>query len=299
MRRLLDEYGSWLYSRGRAESTVKMYTYIASRFLDWMYKMGYRDMNTDRVLEFLGHVRESGGSPTYIRLVFRSLKSLFRFMGIPWDLTRDDIPPDDEPHIPYFTLEEMERLIEVAKNYPVRGRGGLEDPEERRACIYAMVRLAVTTGIRRKELCNLNVEDYRPPYLIVRTTKHGRQSIRLLDDETIEAIERYLALRSRRMRIRESDPLFCSGKRRRYSPEHVSRIFSRIRRLAGIDKKGASVHAIRRGLCTELHKRGMSETMLMEYFGWKTPVVVSRYIRLTKEDVEKAVRRSHPFLGKR
>jgi len=269
----MEKFIKLLEARGLTESTIERYRQFARNFLDF----AKGDFSEEKVREFLAGMRERGLGGTYQRFAFYVLKTLFEALGEEFPLKRRDLPKVDEPNRPYFTPEEMKKVIEVAKR-------SLRD--------YSILRLAGLLGCRRAEIHKLNRDDvdFKNKTIKIRTGKRGVPRVRLLDDDTLEALKRYL-----KSREDDCEALFVSGNRR-VSIRELSHIVQRHAKLAGIYRSGIGFHSFRRGLATALHKRGMSIRELQELLGWKTLHMPSLYVQLEPLEVEEKAKKIHPLL---
>jgi len=193
--------------------------------------------------------------------------------------------------VPVYSQQEMTALEEAARGW---------DDREIAARNYAIVRLENSVGLRRGEIRNLNISDYRKPHLRVKTLKGGRIVYRSLDPETCRALDEWIRIRRRKRRQEDPDALFIRGTHGpRLSLGGLSYVFAEVRRRAGIDKPRAGFHASRRGRVTDLNRHGVSAPQLTEEWGWKSPQTVNTYIRLSKREVEKAIQEAHPYYHER
>jgi len=281
---LLRRFEDYLIARNRR--SVDRYLRIASEYLE---ACGEEELFTAQSLNrYLADLARRGVGGRTRRWRYYILKTFFRAVEQPWPFEPGDAPEvEEEPEVPVFTEEEMRRLEEAAKSHP--------DPELA-ARNYALIRLENCLGLRRGEIRNLNISDYKPPYLRVKTLKGGRVVWRALDPETQRALEAWIRIRKRKRKQADPEALFIMGKRGpRISLRGLSAIFAEIRQRAGIDKPRAGFHASRRGRITALHRKGISGPTLTKEWGWKTHQTVQTYIKLSKKEVETLIQKVHPY----
>lgn len=134
--------------------------------------------------------------------------------------------------------------------------------------------------------------DYSSPHLVVRTAKGGDRRVRTLDDDTITALNSYLAVR------KSKDPhLFVSEQGITFSVTTLGNRFRKIARASGFDKH-IGLHAMRRGVTTWLFQAGMRERELQELMGWKSITMPSQYVQLVPGVIEEKAQALHPFSKK-
>jgi integrase len=165
--------------------------------------------------------------------------------------------------------------------------------------IHALIRLSNVLGLRREELVNLNINDYKQPRLHIATIKHGKTVDRLLDSRTCEILQTWLDVLQTLPNRQDTRAIFIGNRKgARMSPNAIGNIQREIRLEAGIYKNRAGFHATRRGRVTALHKRGLSESELVSAWGWKDAGTVHRYIRLQPSDVEAKLEKVDPYFKK-
>ena len=176
-------------------------------------------------------------------------------------------------------------LLQVAARPQRRGRGR-ETPAPAAARgrrDAAIVALAFCAGLRRSEIAGLVWDDITPTAragqlrVRVRTSKANaagrREDLRLLAGPFARAVEDLRAATSPAAAERVV-PL---------SPHQVNRRMQVLAAALGLE--GVSSHSGRRGLASELVRRGASTTAVQAAGGWRSPAMVARYASaVTVED---------------
>lgn len=273
---LLNTYEDNLRLRGLTDDSQYRYIRIAEAYLASLgedTRSGV--LSRETVMSFLRSFSETSGS--YRRFVMYVVKGLFEAANVKWPFTKRDLPKMSRPSRPYFTIDEMQSLLDIAR------------PS---ALDYTLLRIDAVTGARREELSRMLLEDYVPPTIRVRTAKGGEERIRTLDRDTVLAVNRYLITRRSK-----SNALFVSRNGVPLSTQMLSKRFRRLADRAGI-KKGIGWHAIRRGVATWLFKGGMRERELQDALGWKSPAMPSQYIQLVASEVEAKIIAVHPMFAR-
>lgn len=146
---------------------------------------------------------------------------------------RHEVPPDEvfgreyfrrrTPHI--YTTEQIASLISAAAALPPRD-------SIRPATYSTLFGLLAATGLRVSEALALQVEDLTEDGLLVRNTKFKKSRLILLHSTTRQALERYLA---RRTRIGTPDhAFFISSAGSSPSYEAVEKVFLCLSRSIGL-----------------------------------------------------------------
>ena len=270
----LDKFKQALKFKGRADLTIYSYLQLVQRFIETIgSKDEYTKLDIMQFINSLGNV-----SNTYRAWAIAVLK---RF----WvDVLDEKFPLQGEgPRIevkpqPFVSLDEANMVLKLSERNP-------RD--------HAMIQLLIDTGMRRSELCNLNRDSYQNGNLLIKLSKGEEYRTVRLSQEASEALNRYLATR------RDKDPAMFRPMRgrKRMHPDIVTQTMKKYFKLAGTDKLGKGAHSYRRGVVTDLAKKGMSDLLIAKWGGWKSVAMVSRYSQLASGDVDAEVKKLKPLRG--
>jgi len=250
-----------------------------------MYTDG--DMNREKVVEFL-YSLEKKNSSSYVRWAFQVVRGFFKIVygEEKWkklDIDSTDLPPKTGPNRPYLETDEAKELMELSRSSPID---------------YAMFRLALVTGIRKRELRELNLSDYRPPVIRVKTRKHGEERVRTLDEETVNALNNYIAgprmFWERKYKGRDV-PLFLSPRGNRLPDSTLTKQFRKYMRALG-KPKGCGMHSLRRTVVTWEAESGMSSMKIQELHGWISSEMPGVYARLKPTKLEEEAHKANPLI---
>jgi len=231
------------------------------------------------VEDFLVKKAREGAKGSTLRFHYYVLKTLYRFLGLPWPFDRMDVPKVGSQRTPYLTEEQFKQLLEL-----VEAEGSLRD--------QALIRLGAALGCRRSELVALNREDFDPTRCMVRVPSMKREEPvwRPIDPKTASILQSYLNSRHDRERA-----LFVNNKGRRLSTVEANMVLRKYMRRMGLPFSG--FHVLRRSLVTILFKHGLRERELQEALRWKTASMPARYIHLMSSEVEAKYVKAHPLFG--
>jgi integrase/recombinase XerC len=142
-----------------AAGTRDLYAYHLSRFLEAVGDRSMGRLKPSRVRSYLAGLRRQDGEPYsahYLDQVYRTLNTFFRWCVASGALRANPMEGVRRPRVPKkksprLTLDEIERVLEAAR----RTANGIRD--------YAMILLAVDSGLRRNEIrellrCNVDLE---------------------------------------------------------------------------------------------------------------------------------------------
>lgn len=194
--------------------------------------------------------------------------------------------PRCEKHIPTFlSVDEMFCLLGIEFKSDEKG---LRD--------RAILELLYSSGIRLRELTDLNKEDVDLPEGIMRVRGKGKKE-RLVPvgGPAREALKNYLALRARQQDSAANDaiPLFTSKGDVRVHPRTVERIVDKYAALGGIQKK-ISPHAFRHAFATHLLDMGADLRAIQELLGHESLSTTQRYTSVSVDRLMEVYDRAHP-----
>ena len=285
----VDIYINSLKAGGASDQTISRFRQMSTQFhVSVKHK---KICIKNDVLNFLASLRDKEFSGSYLRFCWHILKGFYLSNNWEW-FTRDEEkrlrPKKSEPNMPFLTIDETRKIIEKAKQWG-KEKGAWD--------IYARVRIAARTPIRREELHRLNREHYKKPVLNIPTAKHGAKRPLTLDEETCNALDKYLE-KLKRKRLGDKDALFLSTHKTRISLSELSAELQKLLKECNIYRKGLGWHGIRRGCVTMLFKAGMKEKEIKEYGGWKTSEMVGHYIQLDQSEIQDKAQKIHPIFKK-
>lgn len=193
-----------------------------------------------------------------------------------------DVPHLNESRVPKgraLSQEEISALMDACN--------GEKIADIRDRSIVAILR---GTGIRRKELVNLDFKDFKPDTgaLSIRQGKGARDRVVFLPDEAIILVAQWLE-------VREDAPgplLYPISKggrlqARRLTPDAVLKILRRRSHLAGVNP--FSPHDFRRTFCSDLLDAGIDIVTVQKLAGHSSPVTTAKYDRRGEETLRRAV----------
>lgn len=180
-----------------------------------------------------------------------------------------------------LTLDEIAALMSLR-----------EQKEQRSIDIRdaALIVILRGSGLRRKELVNLELKDFNSKTcaLEIRNGKRGKDRTVYLPEGAIALVEEWLDIRGR-----ESGPLLCPVRkggrveRRHMTSDAVLKIVRRRALQAGVD--AFSPHDFRRTFCSDLLDAGIDIVTVQKLAGHASPITTAKYDRRGEETKRKAV----------
>ena len=127
----------------------------------------------------------------------------------------------------------------------------------------AIILFLVTTGVRRAELVALDIADLAADLSQVKVTGKGSHERAIpLPQQTRQLLREYLAGRKD-----DSAVLFPNGAGRRMGTTTLNRLFARLKRRAGLQDSGLTLHSLRHGFATMLVRSGVDLKTIQELLG--------------------------------
>jgi integrase/recombinase XerC len=169
----------------------------------------------------------------------------------------------------------------------------------------AVIELLYSSGLRRSELCSIDLRDLDMKSRTVRVLGKGaKQRIVPIGTKAVEAIKAYLAGRSRSLPVRtvrnedfEANALFLLKNGKRLTPRMVYHIVSKA--FEGIpDMERAHPHMLRHTTATHLLDNGADLRAVKEILGHESLRTTQRYTHLTVERMKKIYDQAHPRSGR-
>jgi integrase/recombinase XerD len=159
-----------------------------------------------------------------------------------------------------------------------------------------MFALQYDCGLRREELCLLDVEDFDPSYRSIRVraenTKSGRERVVIYSDVTGSLFKGYLL--HRRSMSRARGRLFLSESRRNYgqpiSKWTWSKFIRGVAECSGVSR--FSTHTLRHLRLTDAARAGWDINEIADFAGHSSLDTTALYIHLSGRDLKEKLARS-------
>jgi integrase/recombinase XerD len=219
------------------------------------------------------------------------LKDFFRW------LTRQDVilhNPASEVELPrmekrlpqdVLTLPEVERLLAVPD---VSDPLGVRD--------RAMLELFYSTGIRRTELCRIELPDVNTERrtLHVRLGKGKKDRVVPVGARAVAWLERYLKeVRPRLCLDTRTPALFLTGYGDAFNPDVVSRMVSAWLKQADLKRKGCC-HVLRHTCATHMLENGADIRFIQQLLGHEKLDTTAIYTEVSIKQLQEVHARCHP-----
>jgi len=241
-------------------------------------------------------------SPASSARALSAIKMFLRFLWTEGQLTRDIPAHLETPRAPtrlpeVMAEDEVTALLDAPRTELEQARQrGLS---ERHCAILerdiAILQVFYATGARVSEVANLKLDDLHTDLGYIRCLGKGnRERIVPVGEETVRAVERYLAsARQRLLDARQSPYLFASSRGLKLTREAIWRLVKKYARRAGIIRR-VSPHTLRHSFATHLLERGADLRAIQEMLGHASITTTQRYTHVTPTRLKRIHLKFHP-----
>jgi integrase/recombinase XerD len=303
----LKEYLNSLAAKGYAQTTIYNQRKYLNQFLGCLMQQSITDLKavTSYHIEsyryFLktelrprkGQLLSEGSYLNHLNAIhgfFKWLEATGRILITP--VTHQFEPRTPKPEqLPNIISEE--EAVEILESCPPNTPGGLRD--------RAVLELFYSTGIRRRELANLNLTDYAPERreLTIRKGKGGKDRIVPVGEYAAWFLEAYLKLvRPWQVKDPAENALFLKNDSgTRLNSGNLGDLVKKALERSGIDKK-VTPHTFRHSMATHLLRNGADLRHIQAILGHASLESTQVYTHLSVENLKQAVKKAHPHGGR-
>jgi site-specific recombinase XerD len=268
---LIDDFARSLRAQRKAPKTVRAYTDAARKFAKWtedtrrspfVATVSKGDVEAFIIDQLAAH------TPATAAAYYRHLQQFWRWVVSEGEIAVSPMagmsPPKlPERPVPIYEPDELRALLKAAEGQTFEARRDT-----------AIVHMFIATGVRLAEMAGMAVERLaRDEQAVLVIGKGDRARWVPYGDKAATALDRYLRLRRRRADP-ESGPLWI-GQRGAITTSGITQMLRRLGRRAGV--ADVRPHRFRHTSAHRAQVAGITESDLMEVFGWRSPEMVRRY----------------------
>ena len=197
-----------------------------------------------------------------------------------WELTRDK----------YMSMDEVRRLRRSAED---RALADLAKGRTTAVRTWAVIDLALSTGLRVSEIAELKISDLNlngpEPQLLVRNGKGGKPRTVTLPQDLRRHLREFLAWKKRlKEKTGPEDHLFVSERGDRFTTRGLQYLFKQAAEKAGLPSH-FSIHACRHSYGTYLYQKTKDLRLVQDQLGHSSPIVTQVYSHITPEERVRSV----------
>lgn len=253
-------------------STQKEYYSGLKMFFDYCKRSNVNDIERKTIIEYRDYLRDEGKSANTINLYLVSVKNFFKwleFEGIYKDVTKNiKAMPVQSQHIrESLDIYQIKELLRFC-----------QDDKER-----LIISLAITTGIRCNEMCNIRIQDIVNKngsnclYVLGKARQGMRTDYVTISDDILKQIKEYIK------KYNITEYLFTSNsnnsKGKTLSTRSMREIVNKIYERAGIKNNNLVFHSLRHSFCNINLKSGNDITEISKAMRHRNITTTMRYVK--------------------
>ncbi|MDF1711360.1 MAG: tyrosine recombinase [Akkermansiaceae bacterium] len=262
------------------------------KLVEWTSKQGYkewRDLGTDELSAFLGHLRKGDLDASSLRIALVHLKIFFRFLQ-----KRNHIEID--PAEPLLAPKTSAKLPETLNAETITQLLSSINPEKKLGKRdLALLELFYASGLRLSEICNARLEflDVDDHFLRI-TGKGNKTRLVPVGGKALAALNCYLTSERPNLVTRKtSSHIFLSIRGGALSPDRVRQIVKERAKQAGIDQN-IYPHLLRHSFATHLLENGADLRVIQELLGHADIATTQIYTHVDQKRLKAVHRNFHP-----
>jgi integrase/recombinase XerD len=262
------------------------------KLVEWTSKQGYkewRDLGTDELSAFLGHLRKGDRDASSLRIALVHLKIFFRFLQ-----KRNHIEID--PAEPLLAPKTSAKLPETLNAETITQLLSSINPEKKLGKRdLALLELFYASGLRLSEICNARLEflDVDDHFLRI-TGKGNKTRLVPVGEKALAALNCYLTSERPNLVTRKtSSHIFLSIRGGPLSPDRVRQIVKERAKQAGIDQN-IYPHLLRHSFATHLLENGADLRVIQELLGHADIATTQIYTHVDQKRLKAVHKNFHP-----
>ncbi len=275
-----------------SQSTIDIYEYTFDDFQDFLdEKRDISSIDVNVVKSYLLQLQNSDISDNTVSIHYRNLRAFFNWAvkaefkeSNPLDTIGE--PKTDENIPSSLTEDQASKLLKAAKKKTNTWTGFRN---------YTIIKCFLDMGLRRKELINAKIDDYKIGDSTLLVKGKGRIERKVTcAPETDKTIRKWLKKRNKLDTIYD-DTIFISKNGEKLKSRNLNRRISRIQESAGLEDKKVSPHVLRHTAATFASNNGMNAFEVKEFFGWSEMETAARYVDASDRRIKEAFAENSPI----
>lgn len=295
----LLKYNEAKQVQGYSHNTLHRRESDIRRFVGWCDDRGLEHPNqiTKPILEsyqrYLFHYRQERNnqplSATTQNHYLTSIKQYFKWMTqenyLLYNPASELIIIKPTPSLPVvLSIEEIEKLIQQPDTSTT---GGIRD--------RAILELFYSTGIRRTELCNLNIQDVaiNRKTLFIHQGKGKKDRLIPIGERALNWVQKYLNIRNEYLSDVQQTTLFINDYGEAFRDTKLGDKVKRFMKNAGIDVPG-SCHLLRHAMATHMLENGADLRYIQVMLGHSNINTTQIYTHVSIRKLQEVHKNTHP-----
>lgn len=284
---ILESFKSDLELRNQSDDTIKIDIWSANQFINFLGDKQLNQTSKDDLKRYLAHLRSRKLKPLSLNRIFSCLSVFYDFLVEEGIVDTNLVKPVIKKYLRGYKQEQNERRI-ISVKEAINLVNSIIDTRDK-----TMVLLLLKTGIRRKELVALDVDDINLKDQSIELKRTAKRSNRVLflDQETSAQLRRWLHTREAWVAPDET-ALFVNRRGLRLEGKYIHKKVLRYATLVGLhnpkSKKNSerfTPHCCRHFATTHLLRAGMRRDYVKFLRGDVTKEAIDIYYHIDPEDV--------------
>ncbi len=291
---LLDGFRRDCELRGLSPETVNHYGWCMNHFLEFLDEQGttYDRVDLRTLTLYLERLREKSARYKTVENVYAAISAFYEYLVFGGKIATNLVLPFRKRYLRRYkdgseqmerrllTVEEMSRLV-----------SSIMDPRDR-----AIALVFAKTGIRRRELLNLDVDsiDWRDDSIKLKPTPKRSNRVVFFDEECEVALKRWLAYRER-LKPRTSALFVSYQSLTRLDRSSLYSAVTKYAEALGFHKPGSprledhfGPHCFRHYFTTFLLRNGMPREYIKELRGDSRREAIDIYNHIDREELRRS-----------
>ncbi len=274
--------------RGLSPRTGLEYCRDIVRFQNWLDGEPLNTVDVRPIRKWIvGLMADGSNKPQSVHRKIAALHAFFKW------LVREEVRPDN----PVDAIErpKCEKRLPVCASEAEVNKFLVTTVKRRKRILElrdkAMLELMYGSGLRRAEVCSVNVGDFDPDGDIMQVVGKGnKQRAVFLSGPSIDAIKLYLEARSD---VSPADPMFTTFRGERMTVRQLWCVFRDYRKVVALTKH-VTPHSFRHSFATHMIEHGADIVTLKELMGHASVATTQVYTNVSLEHMRGTFRSSHP-----
>ncbi|MBV0899400.1 MAG: tyrosine-type recombinase/integrase [Wolbachia endosymbiont of Fragariocoptes setiger] len=298
--------------RSSTQNTLESYKSDLYQLEEFLSKSNVTLIEANRIdlkdyIDFLCKKKRYKGSS--ISRKISAMKNFYKCLFSDGVIDNNPVPSHDDefknpkifrPLPRYLSIEEVIMLINTARKLANKSK---QENSNRRLC--AILDILYSSGMRISELISMKLNDvlqlvknnnYNESYIIIKG-KNGRERQILFNEQAIQSLKNYLAIRGSFIdNDKESDWLFPGDKSDKpITRQRIGQLMKELARKCNIDTKRVSPHIIRHSFATHLLDSGANIILIQKILGHTNISTTQIYTHVANEKLKEKLINAHPI----
>lgn len=298
--KLIESFLQDCKDRGMSSETIRTYSWDVQDFQKYLGEKAPQEVARSDLKGYLDHLKARGVSKKTAGLYFAVLKTFYDYLVFEGMINTNPIDPVRKRYLGGYKLDSQGHTHQIISvDDAARLIGSLVDIRDK-----ALVVLLLKTGVRRRELIAMDVQDidWKLQSITLKPTAKRTNRVVFFDDEAAALLRRWL--KARELRAKPGDTALFVGSRGRLGQGGIHKMIVRAATRAGLHDPAAadmeshfSTHCTRHWFTTHLRRAGMPREFIQELRGDVRREAIDIYDHIDKEELRDSYLAHIPQLG--